>query len=99
MSGTSLLLVLCASSHEEAVRDLLEKHGAAGFTEIPEVLGSGATGKHLGTRAFPGESSLIFTVVHEEQMEELVAALREMAASCPPGEGVKVYSLAAEEVI
>ncbi len=99
MKEMKLLLILCSSDRVGGVRELLERHGVAGYTEAPEVKGSGATGRHLGTRAFPGMASMIFTAVDPGRAEGLIAALRAFAAACDPGEGVKVFTLDAREAV
>jgi nitrogen regulatory protein PII len=99
MKAMKLLLILCSGERLEGLRALLESHGVTGYTEAPEVKGSGATGRHLGTRAFPGTASMIFTAVDPGRAAELIEALRGFAGACGPGEGVKVFTLDAEEAI
>lgn len=99
MSQSKLLIILCSGDQIGGVRRLIEAQGIRGYTEIPEVLGAGLTGRHLGTRAFPGSGSMIFTVIDRGRAEELVASLADLAASCPPGEGVKVFELDVREAV
>ena len=99
MSESRLLMVLCSSRQIAGVRALIEEHGVRGYTEIPQVLGAGLTGRHLGTRAFPGSGSMIFTVIDRGRSDELASALARLAASCAPGEGVKAFELEVREVV
>ena len=99
MSESRLLMILCSGGQIDGIRALMEKQGIRGYTEIPQVLGAGLTGRHLGTRAFPGSGSMIFTVVGPAKAEELGSALARLAASCPPGEGVKAFELDVREVV
>jgi len=99
MKAMKLLLILCSGERLEGLRALLESQGVTGYTEAPEVKGSGATGRHLGTRAFPGTASMIFTAVEADRARPLIAALERFAAACDPGEGVKVFVLDAREAI
>ena len=99
MKPMKLLLILCSGERIADVRQLIEAQGVRGYTEIPQALGAGVTGRHLGTRAFPGTASLIFTAIAEENAEGLIGSLRELAAGCSPGEGVKVFVLDATEAV
>ena len=94
-----LLLILCSAERLADVQRIVDEHEVHGYTEIPEVRGVGTTGRHLGTRAFPGSVSLIFTAAEESKIEQLVAALRECSDACPPGEGVRAFVLDVEEMI
>jgi hypothetical protein len=53
-----MLMILCPSSRLEHVQKLVDGHDVHGYTEILEVRGAGISGKHLGTRAWPGTSAL-----------------------------------------
>lgn len=99
MNALKLLLILCTGEDTDAVRKLIDKHHIHGFTEISGLRGSGETGLHMGTRAFPGSASLIFTAVPAEQSLSLIGDLRELAENCMPGEGVRVFVLDAAEAV
>lgn len=94
-----LLMVICPENRRAQVSAMVEKHGVHSFTELPEVIGEGRTGKRLGTHVWPGKSVLIFTVVSDEKKDELVAALRECQKTLFPGEGMKAFVLPAEEAL
>ena len=94
-----LLMVICPEARRAALTTLMETHGVKAFTELPQVMGEGATGKHLGTQAWPGSSLLLFTVVPDGKKDELVGALRECRKQLFPAEGMKVFVLPAEEAI
>jgi hypothetical protein len=99
MNPKKLLLILCSSDRTEAVRQILAAHQVHGFTEIDGARGGGATGLHLGTRAFPGTATLLFSAVDEAQVSGLIAALKSFAAGCPAGEGIKAFVLDAAEAV
>lgn len=99
MNAMKLLLILCTGEDTDAVRELIDKHHIHGFTEINGLRGSGDSGLHMGTRAFPGSASLIFTAVPAEQSVSLVGDLEELAERCMPGEGLKVFVLDAAEAV
>lgn len=92
-----LLMVICPEDRRDQVMELVETHGVHSFTELPQVVGEGVTGKHLGTQVWPGKSVLLFTVVTDEKKDELVAALKDCRKKLFPGEGMKAFVLPAEE--
>ena len=98
-SDMKMLVIFCAGTKLEEVRRLIDAHEVHGYTEIPEVLGSGATGRHLGTRAWPGTSSVVITAVAAPKAGELLAALESLARSCSAEEGMRVLALPVEKMI
>lgn len=81
-----LLLIIYGGTNRHRVLALLEAHDAGGWTELPSVHGAGATGKREGTRAWPGDSTLIFSAVPGERLDELCSALREERTRLESGE-------------
>jgi hypothetical protein len=69
------------------------------YSEIPEIIGEGKTGKKFGTHTFPGKSFLIFTVIAEDKEKELVVALKQCATKLYPGEGMKAFVLPVESIV
>ncbi len=98
-SDMKMLVIFCAGAALESVRRLIDAHEVHGYTEIPEVLGSGITGKHMGTRAWPGTSAVVLTAVAASKADELVTALESLAKSCSPEEGLRVLVLPVERMI
>jgi len=94
-----MVMVMCAGEHLEDLRRLVDGHHVHGYTEIPSVLGSGTTGRKLGTRAWPGTSSIIFTAVDDDKAAELIADLEALGKRCGPGEGLRVVVLPVERMI
>ena len=94
-----LLMIICPEGRRDQIVNLVEEHGVRSFTELPQVMGEGVTGKRLGSQVWPGKSALLFTVVTNEKKDELVAALRDCQKKLFPGEGMKVFVLPAEEAI
>jgi hypothetical protein len=94
-----MLLVICPTERVEEVIGLLRNHGAHSYSELAPVTGDGATGRKLGTHAWPERSALLFSVVPTATEKELAAALRDFSRKLFPGEGMKVFSLPAEEEI
>ena len=93
-----MLMIICPENRQQEVRELIAKHNVHSYSEIPNVLGEGKTGKHLGTHVFPGQSVLIFTVVSAGKKDELVQALKEYQASLLAGEGLRLFALPVESI-
>jgi len=98
-SDMKMLVIFCAGARLEEVRSLIDAHEVHGYTEIPEVLGSGATGKHRGTRAWPGTSAVVLTAVAASKADELMKALESLARTCSADEGLRVLALPVERMI
>jgi nitrogen regulatory protein PII len=94
-----MIMILCPSSQLEHVQKLIDGHHVHGYTEILEVRGAGVSGKHLGTRAWPGTSALVFSVVEAARVDELTAAVRALATRCSPGEGLRAFVLPVEAMV
>jgi len=91
-----MLLIICPEERQEEVRELIAKHDVHSYSEIPNVLGEGKTGKHLGTHTWPGRSVLIFTVLAAAKKEELVKALKIYHDGLYETEGLRVFALPVE---
>ena len=94
-----LLLIFVDADHAADVADVLDRHDITGYSEIPQILGKGVTGRKLGTRAFPGSSTLYFAAVPVGAAAALVEALRALRAARGPEEGLKVYTLDTTELL
>jgi len=75
-----LLLVIYSGANPRLVPSLLDRHHAGGWTHLPSAHGAGSTGRREGTRAWPGDTSLYFSIVPGERLDELLDALRAESA-------------------
>jgi hypothetical protein len=91
-----MLIVVYSGSNPHLISSLLDSHHAGGYTEFRNAHGAGSTGKREGSRAWPGESTLFFSVVPAERSSELVNTLRDEAARLPTGERMHVAVLSTE---
>ncbi len=80
------LLILYAGPEPRVVEQMLDAHGAGGWTELTHARGAGASGRHEGTRAWPGDTTVFLSVVPAEQMESLTAAIVSTRAGLGVGE-------------
>ena len=94
-----MLMIVCPEPRQEEVRALIAQHEVHSYSEIPNVLGEGKTGKHLGTHTFPGKSVLVFTVVAASKKDELVQALKSYQENLLTGEGLRVFALPVESIL
>ena len=70
-----LLMIILDESVKDEVESVLERHGVNGYTEIPMVLGEGLSGKKLSSRLHPGANSIVFTIIDDDKLVEIRAAL------------------------
>jgi len=95
----TLMIIFVDTAHADDIERLLEECEVPGYSEIPTVLGKGATGRKLGTRAFPGSSSVYLVAVDDSCRNPLVQRLRELREDHGEAEGLKVFALSTEEVL
>lgn len=71
--------------------------GERGFTIVPTVAGRGRTGLKAGNRVHPGASSLLFTVLAENEVEPTLAFLRSVRDAAGVPDQTKIYVAPIEE--
>jgi hypothetical protein len=91
-----MLIVVYSGSSPHRISSLLDDHHAGGYTEFRNAHGAGVTGKREGSRAWPGESTLFFSVVPADRSVDLVNLLREEQSRLPAGDRMHVAVLPAE---
>ena len=89
----NLLMIMVDSNHQEDVEKILDAHDVSGYTELPNVLGKGKSGRKLGSRAFPGSNTLYFTAVGGNTCETLCADLKALDEKSGPEEGLTAFIL------
>lgn len=94
-----LLMIMVDSNHQEDVGRILDAHNVQGYTELPNVLGKGVSGRKFGNRAFPGSNTLYFTVVDGTICKTLCAELQALDEKSGPEEGLTAFILDAEKVV
>ena len=88
-----MLMIIVQSDHKERLEAALSERHVLGYTEIPTVYGMGKTGPRLGSRAFPESSSIIFTVVEDGKVDELLGAIDASCAGCRSAMRMIVWSV------
>ena len=94
-----MLVIFVDADHKADVEQILDEYEPLGYSMIPEVLGKGVTGRKFGSRAFPGSSACYVAAVTDECEQKVVSRLQTLAAEKGTAEGLKVYSLAAQEKV
>jgi hypothetical protein len=94
-----LLMIVVDAEHAADVERLLEVSDVPGYTEIPNALGKGRSGRKLGTRAFPGSTAVYFIALAEGECLGLCNELRSLRESKGPDEGLKAYVFDTMEVL
>ncbi len=89
-------LLMYGGPDETRVPTLLERHGVTHYTTFAGGHGAGSTGRREGTRTWPGETTMIVSLVPDERAESLADELQLESASLPAGERLHVAVLPTE---
>jgi hypothetical protein len=92
-----LLMLIVDEAKKEELEVLLNRAGVIGYTEIPHAVGVGKTGPRLGSGAFPNTSAIIFTVLDEPALAQLVADIKAYCRECD--ERLKMIVWGVEDVV
>ncbi len=91
-----LLMIVVDSECKEELEVLLNRR-KVGYTEIADAHGVGTTGIRMGSRAFPKTSSLIFTVLPDDQVSDLRDEILGFCEACE--RHMKMFMWTADEVV
>lgn len=94
-----LVLVIYSGANDRLVPELFDRHMAGGWTEFRGAHGTGRTGRREGTRAWPGDASIFFSVVPSVSVAGLTQAIREQASKLDAAERLHVAVLPTETFI
>lgn len=94
-----MLILIGPEERVEDLRALLAGHGVHAYSELPQVLGEGATGRHMNSHVWPGQSRLLFVVAEDAKIAELETALSVFVKTLRPGEGVRAFVLPVETLL
>jgi nitrogen regulatory protein PII len=93
----AVIVITEADAMREFERAFLEA-GSRGFTIVPAVVGRGRTGFKTGDRVHPGGSSLLFTVVGDEELAEVAAFVGSVRDRAGVTDSTKIYVASVDEV-
>ena len=94
-----LVMMIADAAYATELERMLEECDVPGFTEIPNVLGKGATGKKFGSRAFPGSSTMYLAALEERCMEPLQERLKTIRDAHGPEGSLRAYTINTEEML
>lgn len=89
-------LLMYGGPDQSRVPALLERHGISHYTSFAGGHGVGSTGRREGTRAWPGETTMIVSLVPDDRATSLADELQREAESLPAGERLHVAVLPTE---
>lgn len=92
-----MMLLIYSGESPHRISSLLDEHAVGGYTEFQNVHGAGATGRREGSRAWPGASTLMFSVLPDETAQALTETLRAARDRLPVGERLHVAVLPTDE--
>lgn len=77
------LFITFDQAHQEAILQILDRNSQRGFTFWENIQGRGSkTGEpHYGSHAWPSTNSSIMTMVEDEKVERILAALHALDKS------------------
>lgn len=92
-----LLFIICESSVDAKITDLLSSIGAPGFTRFTGGTGFGSSGPREGTPVWPGLNSLIVAAVPEELVSPIKEQVSNLKAQRAGKLAVKIFVVPMEE--
>jgi hypothetical protein len=92
------VVVITDSEAMRAFERAFLESGDRGFTIVPTLVGRGRTGLKAGDRVHPGASSLLFTVIAENEVEGTLAFLRGVRDVAGVRDQTKLYVAPIDEV-
>lgn len=78
--------IVYAGARPARITESLLAHGATGLTELPKAYGTGAHGRIEGTRAWPGDETVITSVVDADHASDIADGLEALQRELSPGE-------------
>jgi hypothetical protein len=91
-----MLMVVYSGAEPHRVTSLLDRYHAGGYTEFRNAHGAGTTGRRDGSRAWPGDATLVVSVLPAEHADALVELFRSETATLPAGDRLHVAVLPTE---
>ncbi|MDD3147414.1 MAG: hypothetical protein PHD82_08940 [Candidatus Riflebacteria bacterium] len=94
-----LLILVCSDTLQIEVDQMLEELKIAGYTHVPQAVGSGIGGGiRLNDEVWPGSNSLYMISANPQQTAEIKSRVRKYRTE-PLREGMKLFTLPLIEVI
>jgi nitrogen regulatory protein PII len=97
MTMRAVVVITDADALRDLERAFLEA-GRYGFTVVPVAVGRGRTGLKAGDRVHPGGSSLLFSIVPEPEVAEVLALVRTAVRGSGMEDATKIYAAPIDEL-
>ncbi len=94
-----LVLLLHVGPEGERLHQVAQSLGLGAHTDLGVVHGAGASGRHEGSRAFPGAGHAMFAVVDDARAESLPQELVRVRAGLPVDERLHAFVLPVERML
>lgn len=91
-----LFMLMYSGPRPGRVSEILERHDVHRWTSYAGGQGAGETGRRAGTRAWPGETTTVLSVVPATHADAIAAALEQEAEALPDGERLHLAVLPIE---
>ena len=92
-----LLFIICESSVDAKITDMLRSIGAPGYTRFTDCTGFGASGLREGSPVWPGLNSLLLAAMPEELVPQVFDQIDALKAHRAGKLAVKIFVLPMEE--
>ena len=77
-----MLMIIVDESKKEELEVFLNRTGVDGYTEVSHAAGLGSSGLRLGSSAFPKTSAVVFTMLSEKALDDLMQGVDKFCATC-----------------
>jgi hypothetical protein len=91
-----LLIIAYDQGIDESLMERLEAVGVTHWTTSFDAHGEGHTGRKLGDPVWPGRNNLLYLQLEDDQVAEVVAAVRDLQAGYRLQPGITIWSLPVE---
>jgi hypothetical protein len=92
-----LLFIICESSADEKVTDILRSLGAPGYTRFTGGTGFGSSGLREGTAVWPGLNTIIMAAMPGSLVDRVIDDINNLKSHRAGKLAVKVFAVPVEE--
>jgi hypothetical protein len=94
-----LVLFLHAGPDGDRLHRVADALGLSAHTDLGVVHGAGRSGRHEGSRAFPGDGRAMFAVVEDSRAAALMPDIQRIRDTLPEGERLHAFVLPVEQLL
>ena len=91
-----MVMMIIDDKKREELEVFLGRAGVTGYTELSGAAGKGASGLRLGSRAFPLTSSVVFSMLEQGALDQLIRDADEFCSTC--GEQLHMFAWDVEQI-